>query len=91
MDDRGWKSQLIGEIFWDEESHIIMDIPLGVHRRADKLIWALTDHGRFIVKSAYYAILSIKRAKQGAVSNSRSSTWIDLWSLSIPKNVKNFL
>lgn len=74
MDDNGWNTRLIQEIFWNEESQVILDIPLGIFIREYKLIWSLTDHGRFTVKSAYYAILGEKRESRGSASSCTSNT-----------------
>lgn len=34
-----------------EESKVILDIPLSPCKWGDKLIWSLTEHGRYIAKS----------------------------------------
>lgn len=78
MDEMGQNTKLIQDILWEEESKVILGIPLGCSRREDKLLWSLTDHGHFIVKSAYYAALGVKRDYRGSTSNRTSCYWIDL-------------
>lgn len=91
IDGRCWNSRLIMEIFWKEENQIIFDNPLGINKREDKLTWPLTEHERFTVKSAHFAALGVKRESKGLTSNSSSSSWTNLWTLSILENVKKFL
>lgn len=91
MDEMGQNTKLIQDILWEEDNKVILGIPLGCSRREDKLLWSLTDHGRFIVKSAYYTVLGVKRDYIGSASNRTSYYWIDLWKFSILENVKNFL
>lgn len=81
MDEKGWNSQLIKEIFWEDMSKTILDIPLGIHRREDKLIWSLTDHGRFTVKSVHFATIRVKRTSTGSASNSNCKPWSNFWTL----------
>lgn len=87
----GGNSSLVKDIFWENESKIILDIPLGMNRREDKIIWAFTKHGKFTMKSAYYAVLGLKRDNQGLASCCVNRPWANFWELSIPENVKNFL
>lgn len=90
MDYRGWNSQLIKTIFWKEECQTILDIPLSFHIREDRLIWSLTDHGRFTVKSAYFALLGMKRESRGSTTHDAATLGL-IFGLSIPENVKKFL
>lgn len=42
----------------------ILSIPLGQNAKEDKLIWAMTYTGTFIVKSAYYLALNLKGKRE---------------------------
>lgn len=59
----------------------------------DKLIWALTEGDKFMVKSAYYLALNRKLELKGNGSNSEqvNSKWKILWQLTVPPKVKIFL
>lgn len=38
IDDKGWNTKLIQDIFWEEESKVILGILLSISRREDKII-----------------------------------------------------
>lgn len=49
---QGWNEELVNGLL-DEEADIILSIPLDVNCREDKVIWSLTENGKFLIKFAY--------------------------------------
>ncbi|XP_075674823.1 uncharacterized protein LOC142644018 [Castanea sativa] len=58
----------------------------------DKLVWAATPNGKFMVKSAYWLALDMKRAKNGSTSgpSGQQQLWRSIWSADVPNKIKNF-
>ena len=48
-----WNLNLINWVFFHEDATSILSIPLSRHKPKDRMIWAFTPRGRFIVNSAY--------------------------------------
>ena len=48
-----WNLNLINQVFFHEDATSILSIPLSRHKPKDRMIWAFTPRGRFIVNSAY--------------------------------------
>ncbi|XP_042944716.1 uncharacterized protein LOC122278602 [Carya illinoinensis] len=59
----------------------------------DKVIWGLSEKGKFSVKSAYYADLETKNQKTGETSNGDQNErlWRKVWRLTNSGKVKQFL
>lgn len=53
----------------------------------DKLVWAATPNGTFIVKSAYWIAMEIKEAEQEGNSGnaSQSRLWKTIWLAGLSK------
>lgn len=92
-DCREWKTNLVQNVFWSEEAQTILSIPLSAQNIPDKFIWGLAANVTFLVKSAYRAALSVKKASTGEATNSveRTNHWKLIWSLTIPEKVQTFL
>ena len=89
---RRWETDLIRGLFLPEEVELILSIPLTYHPTEDKVIWPYNSSG------AYSVNLGTKfLAKENNLSNTRTDhehdedTWKQIWLLSIPNKVWNFL
>ncbi|KAL0009734.1 hypothetical protein SO802_004842 [Lithocarpus litseifolius] len=88
-----WKSSVVDSIFLPHKAEAIKGIPLSVRFPPDKLVWAETADGKFIVKSAYYLAVRISFSDtRGSVSDCSLMRrfWRSLWRLLIPHKVKHF-
>uniref|UniRef100_A0A2N9GXY8 Reverse transcriptase domain-containing protein n=1 Tax=Fagus sylvatica TaxID=28930 RepID=A0A2N9GXY8_FAGSY len=87
------KLSLHQTIFNQAES--IKQIPLAGVNKPDRLIWAQSPNGCFLVQSAYHMLVEESRkGAQGAFSSSTqrwSSFWNKLWSIQVPQNIKLFM
>ena len=54
-DRRVWKSDIVSEIFTEEDASIITSIHLSKHQIPDKLIWRNSVTVEITVKSTYFA------------------------------------
>jgi hypothetical protein len=53
-----WDEQLMKEVFWEEDSAVILALP--VHEgRQNSIAWHSDSHGRFSVRSAYRCAVMI--------------------------------
>lgn len=84
---------LYRKIFWEEEARAILQMLISASGRAEKLIWEHAANGEFSVKSAYFIALNLKMENRGEGSNKEAQCrmWKNIWQLSIPNKVKNFL
>ena len=48
-----WKKDLIWQCFLPQDVEAILSIPLSAHGGGDRMIWAATKNGKFIVRSVY--------------------------------------
>lgn len=60
----------------------ILKIPFGKNKQENKLIWALTKNGKFIVKSVYFTALTEKLDNRVAPSNPLDNKWKRTFGLS---------
>uniref|UniRef100_A0A5B6YX71 Reverse transcriptase zinc-binding domain-containing protein n=1 Tax=Davidia involucrata TaxID=16924 RepID=A0A5B6YX71_DAVIN len=92
-----WNKELLSSFFLPSEVEDICMIPLSMHAVPDRLLWHFLKHGAFTVKSAYpIAIEYLKKMSNIEVCESSNKDglnklWKILWSLGIPKKIKNFL
>lgn len=81
MQGVGWDANIIRDIFTERDAKLILSIPLDVHSREYKLIWAKEDSGIFTVKSCYRAI--VQELQGGDIKE-----WTKIWKLKIPPKAK---
>ena len=89
-DTARWKTEVLDNLFIPHEADLIKSIPLSVTLPADKLVWAKTFTGNFIVRSAYkLAVNLFTTATCGTTSNGSlmRKFWKKIWSLPIPHKV----
>jgi hypothetical protein len=91
-----WDVQLVKEVFWEEDSAVILALP--VHEGRDNVIACNFDnHGRFSVRSAYKVCRDdIMRERscsgaQGSSSDEPDPIWKMIWQIKAPSKVKHFL
>ena len=87
-----WQGDLIRHTFSPDDAWSIMSIPLSSKLPPDRLIWAYTSKGNFMVRSAYKIALSSSSAQRSENSSSgnRSSFWKNLCRLNVPNKIKSF-
>jgi hypothetical protein len=91
-----WDEELIIEIFWSVDKHIILAIPLPSHDLEDFVGWSLTKSGTFSVRTAYHAEWESRfgpRVNGGAAPSAMNPhpMWDKIWKLKCPSKVEIFL
>jgi hypothetical protein len=91
--DGRWDEALIRSLFWPEDVHRILQIPI-YKNMEDLVAWHFNRNGLFTVKSAYHCQWSSKFGSRpltvSAGGSGVDSVWKKLWKLSIPSKVKKF-
>ena len=88
-----WRSDLVKQIFMQDDSDVILSMPRSHSQVADRLVWAYTPRGTFTVRSAYKVALSLSNHTHAArASNDKSQHlfWHTLLSLNVPPKLKIF-
>ena len=88
-----WKAALIKQIFLPTEAQTILGIPRSHRRTNDRMVWAYTPKGNFMVNSAYKVAIAISpntTTKSALTNDMKGQFWWKLWSLDIPKKLKTF-
>lgn len=79
-----WDEEAIREIFEEQDSNLILSIPLPLVKRPDKLIWNDHSTGSFTVKGCYRNI-------SPQFEQSQRVPWTAMWNLNIPRKIKSFV
>jgi hypothetical protein len=81
-----WKEDHIREVFMQEETNVIINIPLSPCLPPNRLIWKDIKDGNFIVNSAYHLGHSLNDmfSGQGSLGVNDQRLWKFLWSLRVP-------
>ena len=58
-----WKNEVLDSLFLPYEADLIKSIPLSANLPEDKLFWAVTNNGIFIVGSAYKLVVFMFKSK----------------------------
>ncbi|XP_050232989.1 uncharacterized protein LOC126681491 [Mercurialis annua] len=82
-----WNLDLIQETFSEEESKLILSIPIGHMNAADSLIWHYTNSGIYSAKSGYKLLTS----NPGGDNSHLSSFWKSIWNLGGPPKLSCFI
>ncbi|KAG7955028.1 hypothetical protein I3843_11G050400 [Carya illinoinensis] len=53
---RGWKVDLVRQIFERDETDLILSLPISPVETDDRLIWGYSKDGKFSIQSAYHMI-----------------------------------
>ncbi|KAL0014901.1 hypothetical protein SO802_001970 [Lithocarpus litseifolius] len=88
-------TSLLKQIFLPGDVHTILSIPLGSFKPRDRLIWAYTPRGLFIVNIAYKLALSMNHSLATTESSdgdthSHRLFWRTIWGRCVPNKVKAF-
>jgi hypothetical protein len=92
-----WDTQLVRDIFWEEDATNILSIPT-IFDRDDYIAWHFHKKGVFTVKSAYHVLEDrdqrLRRRQQGEGSSSNNSGettarhWKNIWNFQCPPRIK---
>lgn len=83
-----WDSRFIHSLLPCDEAVKVCNTPLLEYVKKDKLIWNLTKHGGYSVKSAYHLYMNFVA---GAADLKIDRDWNLIWHLKVPLKVKAFL
>ena len=92
-DNGEWNVHMINQLFLLADVMSILSIPLSCHKPRDKLVWAYTPRGNFMVNSAYKVAISMTRCNSVAETSHgalHTSFWRKIWNLHIPPKIKLF-
>ena len=81
-----WDIDKLSQWFIPEDRDTILGIPLSSTNTSDRLVWAETKNGKFIVKSAYtLALEELKNLESAECLNgvARRKLWKTIWNLNI--------
>lgn len=75
------------------EAELILKIPLSPTNVENKLIWPHVPNGMYVVKLGYRFLVQEKTGPQPShqVQADSPNIWRQIWGLSVPNKVKNFL
>ncbi|KAL0344526.1 UNVERIFIED_CONTAM: putative mitochondrial protein [Sesamum radiatum] len=91
-DGLDWDVVRVRELFWPEDSEVILGLPLSRTREPDLLVWHYSKNGRFSVRSAYHlACLLDDRPGSSSLGEHESSWWRKVWQSKIPNKIKVFV
>ena len=79
--------------FSSDDAKAILSIPLSTKLPSDRLVWAYTPRGNFIVRKAYRLAMGSGIGNTfGGASNEENGKifWKTIWRLNIPNKVKSF-
>ncbi|KAL0410894.1 UNVERIFIED_CONTAM: hypothetical protein Slati_3679100 [Sesamum latifolium] len=99
MDNVSWKSDLVYQLFEEEEAQLIVSIPLPHVHHPDSLIWHYGNRGMFSVNSAYHLAVQYVRQQRPSTSNannevnevSDATQWKFIWNNYVPPRVQMFV
>ena len=89
-DRRGWKTEVIQEMFLPSEASVIMGIPLSIRNTEDRVIWAYTSSGVYSTSSAY-KLLSTRDSPGSSNQEPQRRFWKAIWELRVPHKIKHFV
>lgn len=88
-----WKTELVKEVFNEEEANMICSLGVSPCRGKDFLAWEHTKNGVFTVRSAYHLAIERFGKEEGSCSNTHQTQalWKQIWGLKGSRVVKLFL
>lgn len=84
---------MVRQLFSLTDATSILNIPLSSRLPRDRLVWAYTPKGCFIVKSEYKVAMAIRDLGDSWATLSNQTCkkfWKRLWELNVPNKVKTF-
>ncbi|KAL0283922.1 UNVERIFIED_CONTAM: hypothetical protein Sangu_2858300, partial [Sesamum angustifolium] len=87
---KDWNYSLVHELFWREETDIILAIPISMIDGDDFVVWHHTACGKFFVRSAYHVAVSLASQSQSSTSQPHSPLWKALWQANVPRKIRVF-
>ncbi|CAN6584292.1 unnamed protein product [Malus baccata var. baccata] len=96
---RTWNVETIEDCFSQEESKVILSIPISRTGSTDRLRWFHTADGNYSVKSGYRIAMELMEngelGKKGRGSNSEktkhNTPWKSIWRLDVPSKLRFFI
>lgn len=82
---------MIKESFRPEDVEAILQIPLPIRPRDDRLIWHYDRRDQYSVKSGYQIAVGMKFPDLPSCSSQNPDHWNTIWKLDIPEKLKIFL
>ena len=67
-----WKADAVDALFVPHEAKVIKAIPISSHLPEDKMIWAWSNNGVFLVKNAYWVACQMSIAEFSGSSSDGS-------------------
>ncbi|KAL0412615.1 UNVERIFIED_CONTAM: putative mitochondrial protein [Sesamum radiatum] len=87
-----WDAQRVREIFWPEDSELILSLPLSRTGEEDVWVWHYTKNGMFSVRSAYHLACELEDRPCSSDREPRDHWWWrKLWQASLPNKIKVFI
>lgn len=92
-DKKCWKQELVEAVFNKDEANLICAISISNRGSCDRLIWAGSAKGIFIVNNAYFKESMSLRSNLGesSFSGDNEAQWKEVWKLGVPRKVKQLL
>ncbi|XP_068340310.1 uncharacterized protein [Pyrus communis] len=95
----GWNMEMVHELFDEEESKLILGIPLSLMGCKDRIIWHHTKHGGYTVRTGHKVAMELqvngefKRTVTGMASGKAEGDrmWKGIWGLHVLKKIKFFM
>ncbi|KAK6117057.1 hypothetical protein DH2020_049200 [Rehmannia glutinosa] len=93
---RMWNVNLIKQLFDQQVSEAIIQVPICWQQGCDRIYWMLTSNKKFSVHSAYQALCSRKMNLLDCCEGStgaerRRNGWKKIWTLKIKGKLKHFI
>jgi len=86
------EKRLFFSLFNEFEAKRIVSIPILFRLPEDKIIWHGEKDDLYSVRSAYHQVGEEKRrAQTGSSSGSNRSMWKEIWHITLPNCIKNFI
>lgn len=92
-DTNWWKTNLVKEVFMEEEVEKICSMSICPATQSDKIVWVGTKNGNYSVRSGYHMAKENSVMVDGGTSNPSlfSHLWKMVWYFRGPGTVKIFL
>ena len=91
----GWNMEMVHDLFDEEESKLILGIPLSLMGCKDRIIWHYTKHGGYTVRTGYKVTMELQAnggfwRGTGMASGKVEEDWLwkGIWGLHVPNKLK---